>query len=89
MRTVTLGLNIPLMLFHRNGFVVPKRHIGVHPAGTLAPSLDLAKSTDRAWLAAHCAGAGATGQGFAARDDHPTLLFHPMRQSGWAHSRRL
>jgi hypothetical protein len=30
-------------------------YIDLLPAGTLAPSLDLARSTDRAWLADHCA----------------------------------
>jgi predicted N-acetyltransferase YhbS len=55
-------------------------HIGVHPAGTLAPRLDLASPTDRAWLADHCARAGAIGRGFSARDYYPTLLFHLTRQ---------
>jgi hypothetical protein len=52
----------------------------VRPAGTLAPSLDLARPTDRAWVANHCARASAIGQGFAARDYYPTLLFHLTRQ---------
>ena len=55
-------------------------HVDVQPAGTLAPSLDLASSTDRAWLAEHCARAGVTGQGFTARNYYPTMLFHLTRQ---------
>jgi predicted N-acetyltransferase YhbS len=55
-------------------------HIDVHPAATLAPSLDLARPTDRAWLAEHCARAGVTGQGFSVRDYYPTMLFHLTRQ---------
>jgi predicted N-acetyltransferase YhbS len=50
--------------------------VDLHPAGTLAPRLDLARRTDRAWLADHCARASAVGQGFAARDYYPPLLFH-------------
>ena len=56
-------------------------HVDVHPADTLAPSLDLARPADRAWLADHCAQSSAVGQGFAARDYYPTMLFHLMRQS--------
>lgn len=52
----------------------------VRPAGTLAPSLDLARPTDRAWLSDHCARAIAIGQGFAARDYYPAILFHLTRQ---------
>jgi predicted N-acetyltransferase YhbS len=55
-------------------------HIDVHPTGTLAPRLDLAKSTERAWLADHCARASAVGLGFTARDYYPTILFHLTRQ---------
>lgn len=55
-------------------------HVDVRPAGTLAPVLDLARPTDRAWLADHCAKAGAIGQRFAARDYYPTMLFHLTRQ---------
>jgi predicted N-acetyltransferase YhbS len=55
-------------------------YIDLLPAGTLAPSLDLARSTDRAWLADHCARASAIGQSFAAHDYYPTLLFHLTRQ---------
>jgi GNAT superfamily N-acetyltransferase len=55
-------------------------HVDVRPADTLAPRLDLARPTDRAWLADHCAGASAIGQRFAARDYYPPLLFHLMRQ---------
>jgi hypothetical protein len=62
----------------QSGFI---GHIDVHPAGTLAPSLDLARPTDRAWLADHCARASAIGQGFTARDYYPTMLFHLTRQS--------
>jgi GNAT superfamily N-acetyltransferase len=54
-------------------------HVDVRPAGTLAPMLDLARPTDRAWLAGHCAQASPIGQGFAARDYYPTLLFHLTR----------
>jgi predicted N-acetyltransferase YhbS len=56
-------------------------HIDVQPAGTLAPRLDLARPSDRAWLADHCARAMAIGQGFAARDYYPTMLFHLTRPS--------
>ena len=62
----------------QSGFI---GHIDVHPADTLAPSLDLARPTDRAWLADHCARASAIGQGFTARDYYPTMLFNLMRQS--------
>jgi hypothetical protein len=62
----------------QSGFI---GHVDVHPAGTLAPSLDLARPADRAWLADHCAQSGAIGQRFAARDYYPTMLFHLMRQS--------
>jgi GNAT superfamily N-acetyltransferase len=55
-------------------------HIDVRPAGTLAPSLDLTRPTDRAWLADHCARASFIGQRFAARDYYPPLLFHLTRQ---------
>ena len=55
-------------------------HIDVHPTGTLAPRLDLAQSTERAWLADHCARASAVGLGFTARDYYPTILFHLTRQ---------
>jgi hypothetical protein len=55
-------------------------HIDVRPAGTLARSLDLARPTDRAWLADHCARAIAIGQRFAARDYYPAMLFHLTRQ---------
>jgi predicted N-acetyltransferase YhbS len=55
-------------------------HIDVHPTGTLAPRLDLAKSTERAWLADHCARASAVDLGFTARDYYPTILFHLTRQ---------
>lgn len=55
-------------------------HFDLHPAETLAPRLDLASPTDRAWLADHCARAGAIGQRFAARDYYPPLLFHLTRQ---------
>jgi len=54
--------------------------VDIHPSGTLAPRLDLATPTDRAWLAEHCARAGATGQRFSARDYYPTLLFHLTRR---------
>jgi predicted N-acetyltransferase YhbS len=56
-------------------------HVDLRPAGTLAPRLDLARPMDRAWLADHCARAGAIGHGFAARDYYPPLLFHLTRQS--------
>ena len=55
-------------------------HIHLRPAGTFAPSLDLASPIDRAWLADHCARANAIGQGFAARDYYPALLFHLTRR---------
>jgi GNAT superfamily N-acetyltransferase len=55
-------------------------HVDLRPAGTLAPRLDLARPTDRAWLADHCARASAIGQGFAARDNYPPLLFHLTRR---------
>jgi len=51
-------------------------HVDVRPADTLAPRLDLARATDRLWLADHCARAKATGRGFSARDYYATLLFH-------------
>ena len=54
--------------------------VDLRPARTLAPSLDLASPIDRAWLADHCARAGAIGQGFAARDYYPALLFHLTRR---------
>lgn len=60
----------------QSGFI---GHVDVH-AGTLAPSLDLARPTDRAWLAEHCARASVTGRGFSARDYYPTMLFHLTRQ---------
>ncbi len=53
--------------------------VDVRPAGTLAPSLDLARPTDRAWLADQCAKASAVGQRFAARDYYPALLFNLTR----------
>jgi hypothetical protein len=37
---------------------------------------DITRPTDRAWLADHCGRAGFVGQGFAARDYYPVLLFH-------------
>jgi predicted N-acetyltransferase YhbS len=49
-------------------------HVNLRPAGTLAPSLDLASPTDRAWLADHCARASAIGQGFAARDYYWSII---------------
>jgi predicted N-acetyltransferase YhbS len=55
-------------------------HIDVRPADTLAPSLDLARATDRVWLANHCARAHAIGRGFTARDYYPALLFHLTRE---------
>jgi predicted N-acetyltransferase YhbS len=55
-------------------------HADLRPAGTLAPRLDLARPTDRAWLADHCARASAIGRGFAARDYYPPLLFHLISQ---------
>jgi predicted N-acetyltransferase YhbS len=55
-------------------------HIDVRPAGALAPSLDVAMPTDRAWLAAHCTSASAIGKRFAARDYYPALLFHLTRE---------
>jgi predicted N-acetyltransferase YhbS len=55
-------------------------HVDVRPSGTLAPSLDVAMPTDRAWLAAHCAKASAVGKRFAARDYYPALLFHLTRE---------
>jgi predicted N-acetyltransferase YhbS len=61
----------------QSGFI---GHIDVRPAGTLAPSLDVAIPTDRAWLADHCARASAIGQRFAARDYYPALLFHLTRE---------
>jgi predicted N-acetyltransferase YhbS len=54
-------------------------HVDVHPAATLAPSLDLGRPADRTWLAGHCARASAIGQGFTARDYYPPLLFHLTR----------
>jgi predicted N-acetyltransferase YhbS len=51
-------------------------HADVRPAGTLAPSLDLARPADRAWLADHCAKASPIGSRFAARDYYPAMLFH-------------
>jgi GNAT superfamily N-acetyltransferase len=61
----------------QTGFV---GHTDLRPAGPLAPRLDLARPTDRAWLADHCAKANFVGQGFAARDYYPILLFHLTRQ---------
>jgi len=55
-------------------------HIDVRPADPPAPSLDLARPTDRAWLANHCARASALGQRFAARDYYPPMLFNLTRQ---------
>jgi len=55
-------------------------HTDLHPAAPLAPSLDLTRPTDRAWLADHCARARVIGQVFAARDYYPILLFHLTRQ---------
>jgi predicted N-acetyltransferase YhbS len=55
-------------------------HCDLHPAGTLAPNLDIASPTDRAWLSDHCARASAIGQRFAARDYYPLLLFALTRQ---------
>jgi predicted N-acetyltransferase YhbS len=55
-------------------------HVDVRPAGTLAPSLDLARATDRVWLANHCARAHPIGGGFTARDYCATLLFHLTRE---------
>jgi predicted N-acetyltransferase YhbS len=55
-------------------------HADVRPADTLAPGLDLAKPTDRAWLADHCAKASAIGRRFAARDYYSAMLFHLTRQ---------
>jgi GNAT superfamily N-acetyltransferase len=55
-------------------------HVDLRPRGRLAPSLDLASPIDRAWLADHCARASAIGQGFAARDYYPALLFHLTRR---------
>lgn len=55
-------------------------HVDLRPAGTRAPTLDVALPTDRAYLADHCARAGAIGHGFAAYDYYPTLLFHLTRQ---------
>lgn len=61
----------------QSGFI---GHIDVNPAGTLAPGLDVAIPTDRAWLADHCARASAVGQRFAARDYYSALLFHLTRE---------
>jgi hypothetical protein len=55
-------------------------HVDLRPAGTRAPSLDVASPTDRAYLADHCARVRAIGHGFAAYDYYPTLLFHLTRQ---------
>lgn len=55
-------------------------HFDLHPVGTLAPSLDLASPTDRAWLADHCARSNAIGQRFAVHDYYPSLLFHLTRK---------
>lgn len=41
-----------------------------------APTLDLEKPGDRAWLAALCARARAPDTAFSARDYYPTLLWH-------------
>jgi predicted N-acetyltransferase YhbS len=51
-------------------------HVDLRPSGTFAPTLDLARPIDRAWLADHCASAIATGQHFAARDYYPAMLFN-------------
>ena len=51
-------------------------HIDVRPADTLAPSLDLARATDRVWLVNHCARANPIGRVLTARDYYPTLPFH-------------
>ena len=51
-------------------------HVDLRPASALAPSLDLARPTDRAWLADHCARAIAIGQRFAAGDYYPAMLYH-------------
>jgi predicted N-acetyltransferase YhbS len=51
-------------------------HVDVRPSGTFAPSLDLARPIDRAWLADHCASAVAIGQHFAAQDYYPAMLFN-------------
>lgn len=74
-----------LDFYPRFGFrrIAQSRFIGgleVHPAGALAPRLDVAMPEDRAWLAAHCAKASAVGKRFAARDYYPTLLFHLTRE---------
>jgi predicted N-acetyltransferase YhbS len=61
----------------QNGFI---GRIDLRPADILAPNLDLARPTDRAWLSDHCARASATGQGFAARDYYSILLFHLTHQ---------
>jgi predicted N-acetyltransferase YhbS len=55
-------------------------HTDLNPMGPPAATLDLTRPTDRAWLADHCARAGVVGQGFAARDYYPVLLFHLIRQ---------
>lgn len=55
-------------------------YVDLRPQGKLAPSLDLARPIDRAWLADHCAKASAIGESFAARDYYPALLFHLTRR---------
>jgi GNAT superfamily N-acetyltransferase len=74
-----------LDLYPRFGFhrLAQTRFIGqidVRPADALAPTLDLASPTDRAWLANHCARASALGQRLAARDYYPPMLFNLTRQ---------
>jgi Acetyltransferase (GNAT) domain len=39
----------------------------LNPVGPPAPTLNITRPTDRAWLADHCGRAGFVGQGFAAR----------------------
>jgi predicted N-acetyltransferase YhbS len=75
-----------LDFYPRFGFrrLAQSRFIGdidVRPADTPTQTLDLGSTTDRAWLADHCARANAIGQGFTARDYYPTLLFHLTRES--------
>jgi hypothetical protein len=48
----------------------------LNPMRPPAPTLNITRPTDRAWLADHCGRAGFVGQGFAARDYYPVLLFH-------------
>lgn len=49
--------------------------VEIEPA-TAAPTLDLGKSDDRAWLESLCRRARAPGSAFSARDYYPTLLWH-------------